>query len=191
MSGISSTSTSRALPSAPVLAASQAPQPAAEKSAPALASDRFEINQEALDRARAASRQQGQAEIEKAAERGARIGGATGNALTGGYFVVKGFKGGIAAPTKLLGKAFSVVGVGFSGYSLGKAGVELVKDLTAPDPRTCSAIKHGMEVVGNGLVIGGSIAVASGAGAAPGAIAVGSGILLDAGASLIECKEGT
>lgn len=127
----------------------------------------------------------GEAAAEGAAQ-GARIGGLVGNAAIGLMMIRKGLQGPASIPrTTWFGKALPWMGVVFSGLGTISATRNLVGALQEPTPQVRKIATHSIDLAGNLLVAGGSIAVLAGAVAAPALIATGAGFLLTTAAGFM------
>jgi len=128
----------------------------------------------------------GEAAAEGAAE-GARIGGLIGNLAIGGMMIRKGLQGVKTLPKGgWFAKAMPYLGIAFSAIGAIGAGRALIDDLQQPRLAVRPIAKHGMDLAGNLLVGGASIAVLAGAVAAPALLATGAGFLLMAAAGFMK-----
>ncbi len=121
----------------------------------------------------------------EAAAKGSKIGGAVGGGIGSAMMIWKGLKSTPAVPLSTFARTLSVAGAGFSGYGIGTAVLDILKDLRAPTVDARLLIQHSLNLAGNAVVLGGTLAIATGAGAGPGLIAIGVGTLMTGGASLL------
>ncbi|GEM_PF-2680096 len=161
-------------PRRPATAPSQAPQ-----SRPA-GKDALELSPAARKTYSSAT----EAAAEGAAE-GAVIGGAIANGAIGAMMIRKGMQGAVTLPTKLGGRIMPVVGIGLSVWGMASSGVALKKELDAETVNKRAVLAHGLSFTGNALIAGGSVAVLTGVGTAPGLVASGVGFAMTAAAVLI------
>lgn len=120
------------------------------------------------------------------ATRGAAVGGAIANGAIGAMMIRKGLQGATKLPATMAGKVLPVVGLGMSVWGMASSGVALNKTLRAEEIAVKPAIAQGLSFVGNALIAGGSVAVLTGVGTAPGLVASGTGFVMTAAAALID-----
>ncbi len=149
---------------------------------PSAAGDRLELSSPA-------SMRQPESMAEAAAEgavEGARIGGLVGNVAIGGMMIRKGLQGGAKVPGgSLFARALPYLGLLFSVSGAIGAGRSLAATLQADRPGATVLAKHGLDLGGNLLIAGGSVAVLASGFAAPALIATGVGFLLTAAAGFL------
>ncbi|HEY9898363.1 MAG TPA: hypothetical protein V6D00_04210 [Pantanalinema sp.] len=119
------------------------------------------------------------------AAEGAAIGGAIANAAIGTMMIRKGLQGAAALPTRAAGKVLPVVGIGLSAWGMAASGIALKNQLGAETIDKRAVAASGLSFVGNALIAGGSVAVLTGVGTAPGLVASGAGFVMTAASALI------
>lgn len=120
------------------------------------------------------------------AARGAAVGGAIANGAIGAMMIRKGLQGATRLPATMTGKVLPYVGIGLSLWGMASSGVALKKTLSADTIEVRPAVAQGLNFVGNALIAGGSVAILTGVGTAPGLIASGAGFAMTAAATLID-----
>lgn len=120
------------------------------------------------------------------AAQGAAVGGAIANGAIGAMMIRKGLQGATRIPATMTGKVLPYVGIGLSLWGMASSGMALKKTLSADTIEVRPAVAQGLNFVGNALIAGGSIAVLTGVGTAPGLIASGTGFALTAVATLMD-----
>lgn len=165
-------------PAAPARAAVPAPGPDRAPSR----RDTLEVSSEARDKTYSSP---GEAMADGAAK-GAAVGGAIANGAIGAMMIRKALQSGAKLPTTLGGKIMPVVGIGFSVWGMAASGLALKHTLSADQIAVRPAVAQGLNFVGNALIAGGSVAVLTGVGTAPGLIASGTGFVMTAAATLID-----
>lgn len=135
--------------------------------------------------AKAQEAEEEQRKIAEAAAKGAKIGGSLGGGVGSAIIIRQGLKRPEGIPLSAFGKAFSVVGAGFSGYGIGTNALRIANDLRASTIEVRPLIQHGLNLAGNTVVLAGTLSMATGAGAGPGLIAIGVGTLITAGSDLL------
>jgi hypothetical protein len=119
------------------------------------------------------------------AAEGAAIGGAIANAAIGTMMIRKGLQAGAALPARAAGKVLPVVGIGMSVWGMASSGIALKHQLGAETIDKRAVVASGLSFVGNALIAGGSVAVLTGVGTAPGLVASGAGFVMTAASALI------
>ena len=125
--------------------------------------------------------------LQDSATRGAMIGGVMGSAIHVGITSFSSVKKEISAePLGLVGKSMIVLGVGISSYELGADGMRIAKDVGAKTVNYRSIGVHCLDLVGNGLIVGGLVASVSGVGTLPALLVIGAGNVLTISAQYME-----
>lgn len=156
--------------------------PASETSTAPGRPDQLVLSREARQKAPESA---GEAIADGAAQ-GAAIGGAIANGAIGAMMIRKGLQGATSLPATMTGKVLPIVGIGLSVWGMTTSGIALKKALQAEAIEARPAIAHGLNFVGNALIAGGSVAVLTGVGTAPGLVASGTGFVLTTAATLID-----
>ncbi|MBM3268136.1 MAG: hypothetical protein FJZ01_10860 [Candidatus Sericytochromatia bacterium] len=127
----------------------------------------------------------GEAAAQGAAQ-GARIGGLVGNVFIAGTLIRAGLKGVARIPAgSVMGRIVPWVGAAFSAFGLLNSGAALVRDLREPQLRARPIAEHALDVAGNLAIGAGTVALISGAFAAPWLVTIGAGFLLTAAAGFL------
>ena len=126
----------------------------------------------------------GEAAAQGAAQ-GARVGGLVGNAAIGLMMIRKGLQGAATlSRATWFGRALPYMGIVFSGLGTVGAARNLVGALQAPTKDAAKIVTHALDLTGNLLIAGGSIAILA-AVAAPALITTGCGFLLTTAAGFL------
>jgi len=126
----------------------------------------------------------GEAAAQGAAE-GAAVGGAIANAAIGTMMIRKGLQGASSLSSRAASKVLPAVGLGLSVWGMASSGIALKNQLGAETIDKRAVVASGLSFVGNALIAGGSVAVLTGVGTAPGLVASGAGFVMTAAAVLI------